>query len=407
MDWNPSATLIAVLAAFIASMILTLAVRSAARRFGVLAHPDSVRRFHDQPVPLLGGTAVYAALVFGLAVALLLQTSKSSDLAAFCWAFLPATGMACFFGALDDCRNLSPRMKLLLQLCSVAPVVAAGYRIEDIVVFHYRIELHGLGIPITILWLLGCINALNLIDGMDGLASVVGVSTATMMGIIALNLGNGYVATTAFILAGALLAFLIFNLPPASIFLGDSGSTMIGLVVGILGIQARMKSSATLAITAPAVIMILPLFDVLMAVVRRKLTGRRLDVGDREHIHHRLLDRGLGHWQVLGIVGSLCLTTGAAATAATFFRTDAVAWITATTLIVLMIRLRVFGHHEFGLVRGAIRRRLSALGHWILLREPQSLPSEQDSTSHAFGLDDATTDADQKDTQDRRARKAA
>ena len=120
-----------------------------------------------------------------------------------------------------------------------------------------------------------------------------------MMGIIAVSMGNNHVAVIAIVLAGALAGFLVYNLPPASIFLGDSGSTLIGLVLGILGIQGAMKTSATLAITAPAVIMTLPLFDVVMAVVRRKLTGRSFAAADRQHIHHRLLDRGLRPWQVL------------------------------------------------------------------------------------------------------------
>ena len=107
-----------------------------------------------------------------------------------------------------------------------------------------------------------------------------------------MNMGHGHVAVVALVLAAALAGFLLFNLPPASIFLGDSGSMMLGLVLGLLGMQGSLKSTATLAITAPAVVMTLPMFDVLMAVVRRKLTGRPLDVGDREHIHHRLLDRG-------------------------------------------------------------------------------------------------------------------
>ena len=105
---------------------------------------------------------------------------------------------------------------------------------------------------------------------------MVGVSTASMMAIIASNMGNDHVAVIATVLAAALAGFMIFNLPPASVFLGDSGSTLIGLVVGILGIQGSMKSSATLAITAPAIIMTLPMFDVVMAVIRRKLTGRRV-----------------------------------------------------------------------------------------------------------------------------------
>ena len=182
---------------------------------------------------------------------------------------------------------------------------------------------------------------------MDGLASIVGLSTTLMMAIIAVSMGNAYVAVVAIALAGAVAGFLIFNLPPATIFLGDSGSTLIGLVVGILGIQGSLKSSATLAITAPAVIMSMPMFDVAMAVVRRRLTGRPFDAADHQHMHHRLLERGLTNWQVLCIIGSLCLTTGAAATAATVFRIDALAWITVTVVLVLMIRLRLFGNYEW------------------------------------------------------------
>ena len=164
-------------------------------------------------------------------------------------------------------------------------------------------------------------------------------------------------------MTAALAGFLVYNRPPASIFLGDSGSTVIGLMIGVLGIQGSLKSSATLSITAPVVLMTLPMFDVVMAVVRRKLTGRPLALGDREHIHHCLLDRGLGPWQVLGIIGALCLTTGAAATAATVFRIDALAWIIATTLVVLMIRLRVFGHREFSLLDRFVRKQAGNIAH--------------------------------------------
>ena len=159
------------------------------------------------------------------------------------------------------------------------------------------------------------------------------------------------------------MGFLIYNLPPASIFLGDSGSMVIGLTVGVLGMQGALKTSATLAITAPAVVMTLPMFDIVAAVVRRRLTGRRFDSPDRLHIHHRLLDRGFSPWQVLCLLGALCLTMGAAATAATIFRRDALAWIAAMTLIVLMIRLRLFGHDEFALAKQAtVRTLLSCVG---------------------------------------------
>ncbi len=359
----------------VAAMVLTALVRAAAWRWRVVDRPDGKRKFHHGRVPLWGGVAVYLALVLGLLAAMSLPSLAGPALRSLAAALIPAGGLACFFGALDDLWHFASRTKLALQFLAVLPVVAAGFWIDRIVAFGYPITLGWLGVPLTILWLLGCINALNLIDGMDGLASIVGLSAAAMMSIIAVSMGNNHVAVIALVLAGALAGFLVYNFPPASIFLGDSGSTMIGLVLGILGIQGAMKTSTTLAITAPAVIMTLPMFDVVMAVVRRKLTGRSYAAADHQHIHHRLLDRGLRPWQVLCILGAVCLTTGAAATAATVFRWDALAWITAVSLVVLMIRLRLFGHYEFSLVKEAINRRLRGLvARWLAQPRPEAEP---------------------------------
>ncbi|MGO8688743.1 MAG: MraY family glycosyltransferase [Thermoguttaceae bacterium] len=359
----------------VAAAALTALVRAAAWRWRVVDRPDGKRKFHHGRVPLWGGVAIYLALVLGLLVAMSLPSLAGPALRSLAAALIPAGGLACFFGALDDLWHFASRTKLALQFLAVLPVVAAGFWIDRIVAFGCPITLGWLGVPLTILWLLGCINALNLIDGMDGLASIVGLSAAAMMSIIAVSMGNNHVAVIALVLAGALAGFLVYNLPPASIFLGDSGSTMIGLVLGILGIQGAMKTSTTLAITAPAVIMTLPMFDVVMAVVRRKLTGRSYAAADHQHIHHRLLDRGLRPWQVLCILGAVCLTTGAAATAATVFRWDALAWITAVSLVVLMIRLRLFGHYEFSLVKEAINRRLRGLvARWLAQPRPEAEP---------------------------------
>jgi hypothetical protein len=194
---------------------------------------------------------------------------------------------------------------------------------------------------------------------MDGLASTVGLLTAVMMAVIAAALGHPHVAVIAVVLAGALAGFLVHNLPPAKIFLGDSGSMVIGLIVGVLGIQGAMKTSATVAVTVPVVLMSLPILDSVLAIVRRKLTGRRFDTADREHIHHRLLDRGLSQWQALGLIGGLSLATGAAATAATVLRSDSLAWITVAVVFVGAVRLRLFGHHEVALAKGAVARRMA------------------------------------------------
>ncbi len=310
--------------------------------------------------------AVYLSMSLGLALAIYLNYTAGRELRELSRVVILAGGFVCFFGCIDDVFRLNARFKLAMQLCSVLPIALLGYHIDNVVAFGYRIELGSVGIPLTVLWLIGCINALNLIDGMDGLASVVGLSTAAMMGLIAASEGHAHVSIIALVLAGSLAGFLVLNRPPASIFLGDSGSMVIGLTVGLLGMQGAMKTSATLSITAPAVVMTLPMFDILAAVIRRRLTGRRFDSPDREHIHHILLDRGLSPWQVLCILGALCLTTGAAATAATIFRKDALAWITALVLIVMMIRMKLFGHREFALLRQSAIKQFSSFTRLLL-----------------------------------------
>ncbi len=343
--------------AFAASLALTAVVRTAARRWGIVDLPDGRRKLHKRPVPLWGGVAVYAATVLGL-LATRLGNGATPEFIELCTAWMLAAGAVCLVGSIDDRFDMPARVKLLLQTVSVLPIILMGYYVDRVVAFGYPIELGWLGVPLTVLWLLGCINALNLIDGMDGLASIVGLSTAAMLGVIAVGEGHPHVALMAFVLAASLAGFLAYNLPPASIFLGDSGSMVIGLSVGLLGIQGSLKTSATLAITAPVVVMTLPMFDIAAALVRRRLTGQRFDAPDRRHIHHRLLERGWTPWQVLCLLGALCLTMGGAATAATIFRRDALAWIAAVTLIVLLIRMKLFGHHEFALVKLAAFRTL-------------------------------------------------
>ncbi len=345
--------------ALAASLVLTAVVRRLARGWGIVDRPDGRRKLHGGPVPLCGGVAVYGATALGLLVARFCS-AISPEFSELSTAWMIAAGFVCFVGGIDDRFDLPSRLKLALQVVAVLPIVVCGYYVDRVVAFGVPIELGWLGIPITVLWLLGCINALNLIDGMDGLASIVGLSTAVMLGVIAANEGHEHVAAMAIVLAASLLGFLMYNLPPASVFLGDSGSMVIGLSVGLLGIQGSMKTSATLAITAPVVVMTLPMFDIVAALVRRRLTGRRFDSPDRLHIHHRLLDRGWTPWQVLCLIGAVCLATGAAATAATIFRLDVLAWIIAMSLIVLMIRLRLFGYEEFALAKRAVVRTLKS-----------------------------------------------
>lgn len=362
------------------SALLTLGVRRVAARWGVYDDPDGGRKRHPRRVPLWGGVAVYVAMSLGLMLSRAGAFGAGSALDDLAAVVIATAGFVCFFGCIDDYCRLRPRFKLLLQSCSVLPVVLAGFRAESIVLFGSTIDLGWLSMPLTLLWLLGCINAVNLLDGMDGLASIVGMASALTLGFIAACTGNAHVTVAAVALAGALAGFLVHNRPPAAIFLGDSGSMVIGLVLGLLGIQATLKTSTTLSITTPLVVMTFPMFDTFLALVRRRLTGRPFDAADREHIHHRLLDRGMSPWVVLGIIGALCLATGVAAAVATIVRRDLLAWLTALTLVVLVVRLRLFGDHEWRLATGAAARA------WAAFREarrgpPAALPCGREHLS--------------------------
>lgn len=357
MNW-----LVAIFAmTFAAAAGLTFVVRRVALRFGAVDRPDGRRKRHAAPTPRWGGVAVYLALVLGIGAAGLDRFGVDEHYTELALLLTVAAGIVCFCGAIDDFRPLSSRAKLVLQIAAVMPLIVFGYWIEKVTIVGVPVYLGWMGVPLTIFWLLGCINSLNLLDGMDGLASLVGALTAAMIAIVAHSLGHDHVSVMGLVLAAALGGFLLHNMPPARIFLGDSGSMVIGLTLGVLGLQGALKTSTTLAITIPAVIMSLPFLDTLLAVVRRKLSGRSFAAADREHIHHRLLDRGMTPWQVLCLLGSLCLLTGGAATAATIFRNESVAWITALTLLVLVVRLRLFGHHELSLVLGWVSRRFGSM----------------------------------------------
>jgi len=368
------------LIAFGCAVALTPVARALAQRLGAIDKPDGHRKLHERPVPMFGGVAVYLALVFGLFLTtdgLFTAVDSHARLAA---VILVVAGLVCVIGCVDDLWDLAPRFKLLLQIAASLIVVGTGYWVDRVVVFGHPFELGVLGVPLTICWLVGSINALNLLDGMDGLASVVGLTTAMMMAMIATISGHPHVAMIALVLAGALAGFLVFNLPPASIYLGDSGSMVIGLVVGILGMQGSLKTTATLSLTAPVIIMSIPMLDIVMAIVRRKLSGQPIDEADRGHIHHRLLDRGLNTWQALCVIGALCLMTGTAATASTIFQNDGLAWITAITLIVLLVITRMFGHYELSLVKVSVAQVLAGwVGRWAAAHRSQGLIAKRSS----------------------------
>lgn len=277
--------------AFLFSVVLTPTCRDLFRRFGFVDRPDHNRKLHTGPVPHMGGVPIVLSYLASWLLLLLfpIRTALPIDVGHVLRA-LPA-GMIIFAtGILDDKLRLKPWQKLSGQLLGAVWAYWAGVRIAS--VSGHNMD-HWSSLLVTVVWLIGCTNAFNLIDGVDGLASGVGIfATATML--IAASLQNNIILAMATApLVGALLGFLRYNFNPASIFLGDSGSLTIGFLLGCFGVVWSQKAATILGMTAPLMALGIPILDTCLSIVRRFLRHQPIFGADRDHIHHRLLNRGL------------------------------------------------------------------------------------------------------------------
>jgi UDP-GlcNAc:undecaprenyl-phosphate/decaprenyl-phosphate GlcNAc-1-phosphate transferase len=278
---------------FVLCLFLTPVVRNIFLRFGLVDHPDDPRKLHNRPIPRVGGIAI--ALGYTLAFGLLLVTKlKAGDIVwnAFplIWKLFPAAVLIFVTGLLDDLFRLKPWQKLAGQIAAATVAYFAGVQVLGAGGGHFF--AWWLSFPATVVWLVACCNAVNLLDGVDGLAAGVGfVATATTVLAAAMQ-HNVELLMATVPLAGCLLAFLRYNFNPATIFLGDCGSLFIGFLLGCDGVLWSQKSATILGMTAPLMALSIPLLDTLLAIVRRFLRHEPIFGADRNHIHHRLLERG-------------------------------------------------------------------------------------------------------------------
>jgi UDP-GlcNAc:undecaprenyl-phosphate GlcNAc-1-phosphate transferase len=350
---------------FTSSMLLCLGltplVRLLALHSGLVDRPDGIRKIHSRPTPVAGGLAVLLAMILTLSGAVIVQHPDQDiivgQLSELGW-LLAAALVICSVGVLDDYGCLRGRHKLLGQVAACAMLVGSGLLVRRISFFDLSVDLGILAGPVTILILLGAINSLNLLDGIDGLLSTVGLIVTLGMGMMALLGEHWPTAALAFAMAGALLGFLGYNFPPASIFLGDTGSMLIGLVVGVLAIRGSLKGPATVALVAPLATLTIPILDTTAAILRRKLTGRSIYTTDRGHIHHCLLNRGLSNRGALCCISIICLLTVTGALASLTVKNELVALLTTLVVIGVLIGVRLFGYAECVLAK---KRLLAAL----------------------------------------------
>jgi len=353
-------------AAVAASVVLTGAARPAARRVGLVDKPDGRRKVHGNATPVAGGLAVFAAAALVLGLAAVLPGPVADAVAASPLEFvtlLAGTALICLLGVADDRFGLRGKYKLAGQAVAALVVIAGGARVEAVYLFGADLPLGWLGAPLTLLWLLGAINSLNLIDGMDGLLGTIGVIVCAAVAVMAGMHGQVAEACVAAALAGALVGFLRFNLPPASIYLGDAGSMLVGLVIGVLAIRCSLKGPATVALAAPAALLTIPFLDTAAALVRRKLTGRSMYSTDRGHIHHCLQRGGMSRPRVLALVSGLCSITVVGVLTSIAYRNEALAVLSAAAVVFILVASRLFGHAEFLLMVGKAKAfARSALG---------------------------------------------
>jgi len=351
---------VAALVAFLCSLLLTPAVAAIAWRLGAVSHPDGGRRRQPRSTPLWGGLAVLIGLYAGAAVASGAGVIATED-ATWTAAILLSAGIICLLGCYDDARAISASSKLAGQLLAIAPLLLAGFHAERLLVFGLEVELGWLGVPLTAAWLILAINALNLLDGMDGLASSTGICVALSIAGVATVLEASAPVLPALLLAAALAGFLFHNFPPARVYLGDAGSLLVGLMLGAMAMQWSEKGPLTMNGALAAILLLLPLADTGLAVVRRLLKQQSLFHGDRGHIHHRLLDRGFSTAQALAMLGGLSLVNGCLAFWAVASGQDWLAWSAVAAGLPLLVYARVLGHEEWALFRRTLLAAVTRL----------------------------------------------
>lgn len=339
---------VAFILACLVSALLTPVVRQFALRRRLFDDHVSSRKVHGRPIPRLGGVAIAAGFYAPL-LALLLA---SSGVGATFYASLEKAiafvigGVAILaLGLYDDLRGAGALKKFTGQFAIAGGLYCAGFRIEQISLpFVQALPLGSFSLVFTLLWIVGVINAMNLIDGLDGLATGVGLFGVTTVFVLAAIRPDPIMMLFMAALGGSLLGFLFYNFNPASIFMGDTGAMFLGYVLGVGAIQTSQKSSTAVAILVPMVALGVPITDTFLAMLRRALNGRPMFSADRSHIHHKLLDLGLTQKQAVVILYGVSLLLGGLALLLTVASSVQAALILASMGLAGFLAIRRLGY---------------------------------------------------------------
>lgn len=299
--------LLAIAVGFAVSFASTPIVKTFAQKVGAIDVPKDARRVHDHPIPRMGGLAIF--LGFILSVVLFADITRQVR------GILLGAVLIVACGAIDDIISLRAWVKLIVQIVAAVVAVAHGVVIEvlmnpNIFSENEALILGVLAVPVTVLWIVGITNSVNLIDGLDGLAVGVSTISSVTMFVVALLVAEGNVAVILAALMGACVGFMPYNLNPAKIFMGDTGALLLGYVLSTVSVVGMFKFYAIVTFIVPILALALPLFDTTCAFFRRLIHGQSPMHPDRGHLHHRLIDMGLSQKQAVAILYSISAILG-------------------------------------------------------------------------------------------------
>ncbi len=309
------------IAALILNLVLIPVILKLSHTYGWYDGNDH-RKIHTEDTPRIGGLGIIVSfLVASLAGLTLFRVpgpmQTTGSLSTIVRELGPVyAGLLIIFGIgiIDDFKNLRAIVKLIGQITAGTVVSFSAFRITGLAVPGIgSISFGILGYPLTVLWIVGLVNALNFIDGMDGLAGSTSLVAAVFLSVIAFSLGNQQVGMLALTLSGSLLGFLVFNTPPAKIFMGDSGSTSIGFLLAVLPLFGSNGIDGEMGLIPTVTLLLIPVIDTAAAILRRLRKGVPVYSPDREHLHHKLLDLGLSTWKILFVVCGGGMLSGLAA----------------------------------------------------------------------------------------------
>jgi UDP-GlcNAc:undecaprenyl-phosphate GlcNAc-1-phosphate transferase len=347
---------------FAGTLFITPFVRRLALRVGAIDKPGG-RKVHERPTPLLGGLALLAPFIVLLGALSFLHNDITRVLFSnpkHIFGLVLCGTLALVLGVYDDVRGVSPLLKLLSETAIAVIAFGLGFRIRLVSLpLLGEFDLGMFGLPLTILWAVGVTNAMNLIDGLDGLAAGTAFFVSASNFFMSLLFKNQFMAVISVLLMGTLGGFLRHNFPPASIFLGDTGSLFLGMVLSLSAVLSSQKSSTAVMLLAPIVALGLPILDTMVAVFRRTLLGLPIFKSDRNHIHHALLDLGLTRRKAVLTLYAFSLVLAACSLFLVSGRTTAELAVVAIVGLMSVLILRVLGYTKIKRIKESLDKRFN------------------------------------------------